>query len=182
MLGSVLLYFIDGGILFLLLFSLLVNSSFLSVLSTFLIFSSRTSSLYCRSRNFCLMKEQFLSNSVVVEQIIFSLKAWLYGMQLFRDLGCSNLACKNACWSVGLWYKVLWMLLFSSLYNIVPRNVIFLDEIWKSNLIVLCFAFSSFVNVINSAFVPFDIINMSSKYLRFSRGISLIKEVLYNKE
>ena len=54
MLGSVLLYVIDSGILFLLLFfSLHVNSSFLSILSAFLICSSRTSSLYCRSRNFC---------------------------------------------------------------------------------------------------------------------------------
>ena len=101
MLGSVLLYVIDSGILFLLLFfSLHVNSSFLSILSTFLTWSSRTSSLYCRSRNFCLMIAQFLSSSVLVEQIIFSLKGWLYGMLLFRDLGCSDLACKNACWYV----------------------------------------------------------------------------------
>ena len=74
-LGSVLLYVIDSGILFLLFSSLHVNSSFLSVLLTFLICSSRTSSLYCQSRNFCLMIAQFLSNSVLVEQIVFSLKA-----------------------------------------------------------------------------------------------------------
>ena len=74
MLGSVLLYVIDSGILFLLLFlSLHVNSSFLSVLSAFLICSSRTSFLHCQSRNFCLMKAQFLSNSVLIEQIVFSL-------------------------------------------------------------------------------------------------------------
>ena len=92
-LGSVLLYVIDSGILFLLFFSLLLNSSFLSILSTFLICSSRTSSFYCRSRKFCLMIAQ-LSNSVVVEQIVSNLKAML----LFRDLGCSDLACKIVCW------------------------------------------------------------------------------------
>ena len=53
-------------------FSLLVNSSFSSILSTFLICSFRTSSLYCWSRNFCLMIAQLLSSSVVVEQIVFS--------------------------------------------------------------------------------------------------------------
>ena len=142
MLGSVLMYVIDSGILFLLLlFSLHVNSSFLSIPSTFSICSSRTSSLYYRSRNLCLMIAQFLSNSVLVEQIVFSLKAWLYEMLLFRDLRCSDLACKNACWSVGLRYKVVWMLLFSPLYNIASRNAIFLGETWKSNLIVLCFLF-----------------------------------------
>ena len=86
MFGSVLLYGIDCGTLFLLIF-FLVNSSFLSILSFFLIYSSRTSSLYYRSRSFCLMIAQFLSNSVVVAQIVFSLKVWLYGMLLFRDLG-----------------------------------------------------------------------------------------------
>ena len=117
MLRSVLLYVIDSGILFLLFFSLHVNGSFLSILSTFLICSSRTSSLYCRSRNFCLMIAQSLLNSVLVEQIVFCLKALPYGMLLFRDLGCSDLACNNACWSVGLRYKVVWILLFLSLYN-----------------------------------------------------------------
>ena len=107
---TVLLYVIDSGIHFLLFFSLLLNSSFLSVLSTILICSSRTSFLYCRSRNFCLMKAQFLSNSVVVEQIAFSLK-----ILPFRDLGCSDLACKNACLSVSLRCNFFWVLLFSSL-------------------------------------------------------------------
>ena len=97
MLRSVLLYVIVIGILFLLFFSLHVNSSFLSILSTFLICSSRTSSLCCWSRNFCLMTTQFLLNFVLAEQIVFSFKAWLYGMLLFRDIGCSDLACKNAC-------------------------------------------------------------------------------------
>ena len=83
-----------------------MNSSFLSVQSNFLICSSRASFLPCRSRNFCLMIAKFLSNSVVVEKIAFSLKAWLYGMLLFSYLGCSDLACKNACWSVGLQYKI----------------------------------------------------------------------------
>ena len=105
MLGSVLLYDIDSGILFLLFFTLHVNYFFLSILSTFLICSSRTSSLYCRSRNFLL-------NSVLVEHIFFSLKAWLYGMLLFRDLGYSDLAYKNAWWYAALSYKVVWMLLF----------------------------------------------------------------------
>ena len=75
MLASVLLYVIDSGIRFLLLFSLFVKSSFLSILPTFLICSSRTSSLYCLSRNFYLMIAQFLFYSVVLEQIVFSLKA-----------------------------------------------------------------------------------------------------------
>ena len=111
MLGSVLLYVTDSGILFLLLFfSLHVSISFLSIRSAFLICSSRTSSLYCRSRNFCLMIAQFLSNSVVVEQIAFSLKILPY-----RDLGCSDLACKNACLSVSLRCNFFWVLLFSSL-------------------------------------------------------------------
>ena len=62
MLGSVLLYVIDSRILFLLLFfSLHVNSSFISILSAFLIYSFRTSSLYGRSRNFCLMIVQFFT-------------------------------------------------------------------------------------------------------------------------
>ena len=171
-LRSVLLYVIVSGILFLFLFfSLHVNSSFLSILLTFLICSSRTYPLYCRSRNFCLMIAQFSSNFVLAEQIVFSLKAWLYGMLLFKDLGCSDLACKNACWSVGLRYKVVWMLLFLSSYNIVSRNAIFLGETWKSNLIVLCFSFRSFMNVINSVFVPFHIMNMSSIYLRYNRHL-----------
>ena len=60
MLGSVLLYVIDRGILLLLLlFSLDANSFFLSILSTFLI-CSRTSSLYYWSRNFSLMIAQIL--------------------------------------------------------------------------------------------------------------------------
>ena len=104
---SVLLYVIDSGILFLLLFSLFVNSSFLSILSTFLICSCRTSSLHCLSRNFCLVLAQFLSCSLVVEQIVFSIKAWIHRILLFRDLTCSELACKNAFSSVGLWYKVV---------------------------------------------------------------------------
>ena len=54
MLGSILLYVTDSGILFL-FFSLHVNSSFLSILFYFLICSSRISSLYCQCRNFCLM-------------------------------------------------------------------------------------------------------------------------------
>ena len=61
MLGSALLYVIDSGIMLLLLFfSLHAKCSSLSLLSTFLICSSRSSSLYCRSRNFCLMIAQFL--------------------------------------------------------------------------------------------------------------------------
>ena len=72
-LGSVLLYVIDSGILCLLFFSLLLNSSFLSILSISLICPSGTYSLYCRSRILCLMVAQFLSNSVIVEQIILSL-------------------------------------------------------------------------------------------------------------
>ena len=73
MLGNILLYVNNSRILFLLFFSLHVNSSFLSILSAFLICTSRTSSLYCQSRNFCLMIAQFLSNTVLVEQIVFSL-------------------------------------------------------------------------------------------------------------
>ena len=88
-LESVLLYIVDSGVLFLSFFSLLVNSSFLSILSTC---SSRTSPLYCRPWNFCLTIAQFLSNSVVVEQIAFSLETWPYGMLLFRDLACYDLA------------------------------------------------------------------------------------------
>ena len=50
---TILLYVIDCGILFLpLVLSLHVNSAFLSILSTLLFWSSRTFSLYCRSRNF----------------------------------------------------------------------------------------------------------------------------------
>ena len=57
-LGSVLLYvIINSGILFMLFFLLFVNSSFLSILPAFLVCSFRTS-LYCLSRNFCLMKAQ----------------------------------------------------------------------------------------------------------------------------
>ena len=110
---------------------------YLSILLTFFICSSRTSSLYCRSRNFYLMIAQFLSHSVLVEQIVFGLKVWPHGMLLFRDPGCSDLACKNSCLSVGLRYKVVWMLLFSSLYNIASSNAILLGKTWKSNLIVL---------------------------------------------
>ena len=115
-----------------------------------------------------------LSNYVLVEQIVFSLKAWLYGMLLFRDLGCSDLAFKNACWLLGLRCKVVWMLFFSSFYKIASRNAIFLGETWNWNLIVLSFSFKSFMDVINSAFVPFHIINMFPIYLRYSRDISLM--------
>ena len=88
MLGSVLLYVIDSGILFLLfIFSLHVNSSFLSILSTFLICSSRTFSLYCRSRNFCLMIAQFLSNSVLVEQIVLVKRLGYMGCCSFEIMG-----------------------------------------------------------------------------------------------
>ena len=87
MLGCVLLYIIDSGILFLLLFfPLHMNSSFLSILSTLLICSFRTSPLYFRSKNFCLIITQSLSDSVLAEQIVFSLKAWLYEMLFFREL------------------------------------------------------------------------------------------------
>ena len=130
--------------------------------------------LYIVGLETCLMIAQFLSNSVVVEQIAFSFPAWLYGTLLFRDLGCSDIACKDAYWSVGLRYKVVWMLLFSSLYNIASKDAIFLGEIRKWNLIVSCFSFNCFMNVINSAFVPFHIINMSSIYLRYSRDFSLM--------
>ena len=50
-------------------------------------------------------------------------------MLLFIDLGCSDLACKNACASAGWWYKVVWMFLLSSLYNIASKNPIFLGEL-----------------------------------------------------
>ena len=138
-------------------FSLHLNSSFLSIRSTFLICLSRTSSLYCRSENFCLMITQIQSNSVLVEQIVFSLKGWLYWMLLFRDLGCSDLACRNAFWSVGLRYKVVWMLLFSSLYNIVSGNVVFHGETWKSNLIVLCFSFKSLYIIFSEIALPLSL-------------------------
>ena len=74
------------------------------------------------------MVVQLLSYSIVVEQIVFSLEASVYGMLFFRDLRRSDLACKNACSSVGLQYKVVWMLLFSPFYN-VSRNAVFLGEI-----------------------------------------------------
>ena len=79
-------------------------------------------------------------------------------MLFLRDLECSDLARRNACWSVGLRYKIVWMLLFSFLYIILSRNNIFLGEIWNSNLMVLCFSFNSFMDVINSAFAPLHII------------------------
>ena len=48
----------------------------------------------------CLIA-QVLSISVVVEQIVFSLKAWLYGMLLFsRNLECSDLG------TIHLWHPV----------------------------------------------------------------------------
>ena len=135
MLGSIWLYVIYSEILFLALFlSLHVNSSFRSVLSTFLIYSSRTSPLYCCSRNFCLMIAQFLSNFVLVGHIYFSVNAWLYGMLLFRDFGFSDLACKNACWSVALCYQVVWMLIFSSLYNIASRIIASLQQFFLVKL------------------------------------------------
>ena len=142
---------------------------FLSILLTFLICLSRTSHLYCGTRNFQLLIARFLSNSVVVERIVISLKSSLYVMLLFRDLGYFDLACKNGCWSVSFQYKVILVLLFSSLYNIVSRNATFLEEIWKSNLIVLCFSFSCFMNFIIPAFVPSHIIKMWSIYLRYSK-------------
>ena len=129
--------------------------------------------IYCLSRSFCLMVVQLLSYSVVIEQIVFSLEASMYGMLFFRDLRRSDLGSKNACSSVGLQYKVVWMLLFSSFYSL-SRNPVFLGEIWKSNFIVLCFSFGSFMNFVNSALVPFLVINMSSLYLRYSGDISLM--------
>ena len=108
MLWNVLLYVTDSGILFLLFFLYLWLVLCFQFYQLSLICSSRTSSLYCQSRNLCLMILEFLSNSVVVEQIVYSLKAWPYRMLLFRDLGCSDLACKNACWSVSLRYKVVY--------------------------------------------------------------------------
>ena len=151
---------------------LFFNSCFLSILSTFLTFSSRTSSLYCLSRNFFLIIAQYLSYYVVAEKIVFSPQAWLYGMLLFRDLGCSDLVCKNSCSSVGFRKNGVWVLLFSSLYSILWKNAIFLGKIWKSNLIVLSFSFNSFMNAINSAFVHFHIIMLSID-LRYSRNIFL---------
>ena len=73
MTGSVLLYVNDSAILFLLIFHLLKNSCFHSILSTFLIFSSRTPSLYCLLRNFCLVIGQFLLYLDVVEENVSSL-------------------------------------------------------------------------------------------------------------
>ena len=74
------------------------------------------------------MVVQLLSYSVVIEQIVFSLEASMYGLLFFRDLRRSDLGSKNACSSVGLQYKVVWMLLFSSFYSL-SRNPIFLGEI-----------------------------------------------------
>ena len=48
------------------------------------------------------MIAQFLSYSIVVEKIIFSPKAWLYEMLFLIHIGFSDLASKDACWSVGL--------------------------------------------------------------------------------
>ena len=95
------------------------------------------------------MIAQCLLYSIVVEEIVFNLKAWLYRMLYFRGLGHSNLVCKNACSSVGLVYKVAWMLLFLHLHNTVSRNTIFLIK----NLIVLCFSFSSLISDISKDFL-----------------------------
>ena len=65
----------------------------------------------------------------------------------------------------------LWWLL---LYAVVSKNGNFCDEISYSNLIVLCFLFSSLINVINCSFVPFHMINMSSIYLKYKRATSLV--------
>ena len=48
------------------------------------------------------MIAQFLSYSIVVEKIIFGPKAWLYEMLFLRHIGFSDLARKDACWSVCL--------------------------------------------------------------------------------
>ena len=94
------------------------------------------------------MIAQFLSYSIVVEKIIISPKAWLYEMLFLRHIGFSDLARKDACWSVGLPCQLVCMLLLiSSLFNIVSINATFLGEILKSNLIVLCFSCSSIMNV-----------------------------------
>ena len=92
---------------------------------SFLICLFTPSSLHCLSRNFCLIIAQLLSYSVVVDQIAFSFKAWLHEIMFIKKLGYSDLACKYASWSVGLRHKVIWILLFSSLYSTVSTNNFF---------------------------------------------------------
>lgn len=129
MFRSVLLYVFDSRISVLVVSFLFLNSSFVLILSTFLIWLSRTCSLYLLTRNSCFMTAQFFLYCVGAEQIIFSLKASIYGALLFTDLQCSDLVCKNACSSLHLQHKVVWMLLFSNLCSIGSKNTIFLGNI-----------------------------------------------------
>ena len=90
------------------------------------------------------------------------------------SIECSDLTWRSDYWSVGFRYRVVWKLFYLSLYTIVSKNGVICDEILYLNLIVLCFLFSSLINVINCSFVPFYMINMSSIYLKYKRVISLI--------
>ena len=96
-------------------------------------------------------------------------------MLFFRDLRYSDIAHKNACSSVGLPHKLVYMLLFSPLYSVVSRNTTFLIETWKSNVIVFFFfyLFIYLMNVINSPFVPLHVETMPSIYLKYSRELCL---------
>lgn len=139
-----------------------MNNSFLSILSAFLICSFRTS-LYYLSRNFYLMIAQFLSYSVAVEQFFFNLRAWLYRMLFLKDHGCSDWPAKYACWPVGLQYKIVWMLIFSSLYIFVSRNEILFGKISKSNLIILSFL----ILVVSLSIYLYFLINLLQAYIQY---------------
>ena len=121
----------------------------------FFICPFRISSLRCLSTNFCVMVWQLLSYSLVAEQIAFSLKAGLLIMLFLRDLRCLYLAYKCDFWSVGLQYEVVWILLILSFYSIASRDDFLGVEIWKANLITLCFLVRSSMNTINPDFMVF---------------------------
>ena len=72
-----------------------------------------------------------------------------------------------------LWYSSSVEHLSLSLYTIASKNGSFCNEISYSNLIVLCFLFSSLINYISCSFVPFHMINMSSIYFKYKRAKSL---------
>ena len=116
---------IDSGILFFLFVCFLIYEQLFSFKSiNFLELLLCTDCLRT-----CLIIAQFLSHSVVIEQIIFSLRAWLEGMLFFTDLGCSDLVGKNACSSMGLQWYVIWMFYFC-LYKALCQQMQFFKRNW----------------------------------------------------
>ena len=125
------------------------RSSFLSIVLTFENYWSIDILLQPWFTRLSLSSCKWYSKSIVFEQTSLILKACLYGILVFKGLGCSELMLSNVRRSVCFLYIFVFNLLFF-MYTSVSRNVMLVFDIWYSNLMDLCFVLSSFKKFIRS--------------------------------